>query len=240
MPSVNNPAGRLHSILREAKRRNEHRSIKVAWSEVFGLPDSDLSSILIRLVELDGLLRQVEEEVQKLDVKKDIYLKHVPALRSAILASNLDENWSEKRNLLTEQALDSLEFCSERLEALRPEPTLDETQINEIKLEVDELFETIEEADIPEELKAVLLGILGSMQESIAQYRIRGLEGLRQEWFYIRARLERHATAILGQRENPIVVRFMKTLQNWDTISSLYVNTKQIAGEVFKMIGTNL
>jgi chromosome segregation ATPase len=237
MATSNNPAGRLHGILREAKRQEDRLSVRAAWAAVFGFEENEIAKIYAHLAELSELLIRAESEFRLLDVRHDVYLKHFPALKLAILAANLDEQWKQKKAQLTEHALDALEICSERLEMMRPESVVDTEKLEELRSEIASLFATIETSEIPSELRSVLLGMLNSMQEALSQYRMRGVEGLRQEWFHIRARLERHAEAILDERSNPVVIKFMSALGHWSTLSSVYLNTKQLWGEVTKLLG---
>jgi hypothetical protein len=235
MAAPNNPAGRLYALLREAKRQEAQKSVRAAWANVFG--SNEIARIFGHLCELSNVLDQVESEIRLLDVKHEVYLKHFPVLKAAILATNLDEQWNQTKGQLTEQALDSLEFCSERLEAMRPEGSVDTEMLEELRSEIAALFTSIETATIPPELKAVLMSMLNSMHEALGQYRILGVEGLRQEWFHIRARLERHGEAILMERNNPVVIKFMTAIGIWDTVSSVCLNTPQIWGEMVKMLG---
>lgn len=231
-----NPAARLYTVLREAKKQPDNKSIKDVWNSVFIVETDGLIPLLRNLVILSNLVDEVEKEILQLEVNHDVYLKHFPTIREVLSPSNFHESWQVTKRRLAEEVLGSLEFCSERLNALRPEKNLSKEDLEKISKEVKDLFSLVDKAELPEELRCLLLDVVQMLQSALMQYRIRGVSGLRQELFIIMDRLQRHYDDLSVQENNPTVQAVFKTLGHWDVITSVAVNTSQLLGAVFKAL----
>ena len=230
-----NPAARLYALLREAKRQTPDMSIRDVWMTVFSVEKKNLVEMMRCLIALSDLADRVEGEVLKLDVKHEIFLKHLPTVRRVVGGFNLDAPWKETRNLLAEEVLTSLEFCSERLNAIRPEKALPAEEFGEISKQVSDLFSTIDQADLPEDLRQVLLNVTQMLQDTLTQYRISGVDGLRQELFVVLDRLQRVHNQLNQEKMNPAVQALFKALGYWDTITSVALNTPQLLHAVLAL-----
>lgn len=228
-----NPAARLYIALRAAKNISQHKSVKDVWKSVFEVDTDSIIILQKNLVLLSNLADEVEKEVQKLDVNPSVFLKHFPTIREILGVSNFSDLWQTTRAKLGEEVLYSLEFCSERLNAVRPEKILTEEDFKRISKEVNDLFALIAKAELPEELRSVLLDTVQTLQSALAQYRIRGVSGLRQELFVVIDRLQRNYSDLSNQKGNPAVQAVFKMLGFWDTLTSVALNTPQLLTVVF-------
>lgn len=228
MAKQSNPAGRIYEILRHAKRKSPKAMVKEVWADVLGADPAKVHSLFVRLVRLEEAFEEAERNISSLDVNHGLYLKHFPALRSAIAPTNFEHPWEISRNLLTEDALTSLEFCADLLDQKLPEKDVPEDDLERLTSEVNELLESILASEMANSAKQILADIARSMQDALTEYRIRGVRGMREELFAIVARLERNYPTVSSERERPEVARFFEVLSRWDAVTSLCLNAAQV------------
>lgn len=228
MHQDHNPARRLYKLLVEAKQLNDALTVRQAWAKVFHLEDESLPAIFYNLVLLQQLVSEVEDAVQGLDVDHTLFLQHMPQIKQILSLPNFDSDWGRAKKPLTEAALVSLQFCSERLSRGFPEKAPHEDEIQSIKEEVDQLYERIISSTLKPSVRSVLLEMVEAMRRAISEYRIRGMKGLRQELFSILERFQRNFDLLKENRNEPEVSMFWKVLGKYDTLTSVYLNTPQI------------
>jgi hypothetical protein len=232
---INNPAARLYTVLREAKKQLPESRVKEAWAAVFSIEKTDIFEILRSLIALEELVTKVESEISLLDLNHEIFLKHLPTIRKVLSVSNLDAKWADAKNLLAEEVLGSLEFCSERLGALRPEKVLSTDEFEKIQNEVLKLFAVIDGSDLPVELRSVLLDVTQILQSALVQFRIRGINGLRNDLFIALDRLQRVHSELNKEKADPAVESMFKVLGIWDTVTSVALNTPQLLSQILTL-----
>jgi hypothetical protein len=240
MVKNDNPAGRLHAILLAAKSQNLDTPMRRVWATAFDLEETDLIGIYSNLVRLNDSLSTVEKDIGLQDLDSDIYLQHVPEVRRLLSLSNLDGPLRKHIDLLDEGVLMTLQFCSERLSKACPErvPTADE--LSELNKDIADLSEKLEKAEINRVLKTTLADLLESMRRAVAEYKIRGATGLRQELFFVLERLQRTIPYLEEHKDSPEVRSFWDIVVKYDTLTSIYVNAPQViagAATGLRMLG---
>jgi hypothetical protein len=230
--NTTNAAGRVYQILREAKRQEGTKSVKEVWAAVLGASPERVHTVYARLVRFEEEFEEAERLVRALDVNHDLYLKFFPAVRKAIAPTNLDASWNKFQSVLTEEALTSLEFCSDLLNTRSPERGVPPDDLADLAAEVNDLLESILHSDMPATAQQVLADLARSMQDALVEYRIRGVRGMRALMFDIMARIERNLPILEPEKEHKEVGRFMTLLAHWDTVTSAVLNTSQLAGPI--------
>jgi hypothetical protein len=122
----------------------------------------------------------------------------------------------------------TLQFCSERLSKTCPERIPSQQDLNDLVGDISELAQKLEKADINKVLKTTLSELLESMRQAIAEYKIRGGRGLRQELFYILERLQRTIPALQENKDAPEVRSFWTIVERYDTLTSICVNAPAV------------
>lgn len=232
----NNPAGRLYAILAEAKTQSSSRTFKEVWSTVFGVPLHDMPGIFYRLVLLQDLTTEVERKIREFETNHEVFLEHLPKVRSLLNVTNFDIGWSHGITILSEGVLVTLQFCSALLDKHCPEKTISDTDLKDISSEIDALFSSISTSDLKKSLKALLLDLLESMRRAIVEYRIRGARGLRENLFSILECISRRFDIVREAERDPQVKGFWLLLTKYDTLASLYVNAPQILAGFSKLL----
>lgn len=177
---LNNPAGRLHDLLTQAVRQSEQQNTRQAWAAVFGVDPTDTGAILQSLAALIEQIAVGKEEVLKLaDANHDLFLEPFLELEKSFTQVNLEASWKGFKSRIGSETLVKLRYCADKLGEVRAEEVLEKDQLAELRHMVEELIDEVAEAELPSQLKLLLLRNLETARMALLQYRIRGLDGLR-------------------------------------------------------------
>jgi hypothetical protein len=198
------------------------------WATVFGLDLGDLAGIYTHLVRLLDSVDEIEKAIQQQDVDHEVYLQHLPSIRGFLSLPNLDRNLASVRDILSESALMTLQFCSERLSKFCSETIPDPEEIAALLLAIEQFTEQVLGADIDTTLKALLLDLAESMRQALSEYRIRGGDGLRKEMFFVLDRLHRNMGVLERDRESLVMKHFWDLVTKYDTLTSICVNATPV------------
>lgn len=237
----NNAAARVYRILLELKSLPNNTPMLEAWAKVFGVDPTNATTVYSNLVRLTDTLAEVERDIRLQDVDHDIFLQYFPKIRSLLSHPSLQVHLNQHAPLLREEVLTTLQFCSEKLSKAAPEGTVSKEDLGAINEQIDHLAESLVGSDLNNQLKAVLLDLVESMRQAIAEFRVRGPRGLRQELFYILERLQRALPLLEQNKDAPEVRSLWNVLAKFDTVTSLAVNAPTIITGFQKMLqGTPL
>lgn len=181
MARNDNAAWRLLHIV-ERGLQAPNGTIRDFWANAFDVRRDDTAAIFRNLSMLFGLVDEVEEKLRALDdLDRDYYLKHLPAIRKAIGVTNLDQNANSIAGPLGGMTLRDIGFWARTLSEGQPDVSLNDDELRALADEVDALFEVVRNADIPDELKRVVLAAIEGIRRAIVEFWLRGTAGLRDE-----------------------------------------------------------
>lgn len=181
MVSVDNPAGRLHLVLNEARQKNQKVAAKQVWADVLGVDSNDTGELLVAMAELIRLMAEAKTRLSRhQDVDLEIYMKPFENIEQALTRTNLDSAWSDCSRYLDDATMISLAFCSDTLSRREGEFVIDPADLAELQDEVERLLVRVMEIDLPGDLRKVLVSDLEDLRRAILAYRVAGAGGLRR------------------------------------------------------------
>jgi len=107
-----------------------------------------------------------------------------PKSESPLSPIQLNAQWAISLKHLTPQAIRALEFCADALSKQHEEEAIPETELADLTREIQEFYEYIASAKLDQQLRLVLLDLVGTMQKAVMEYRIRGVAALRDSIVY--------------------------------------------------------
>lgn len=188
--NTDNPAGRLYKLLREAKKVQTGTGY-TTWGEVFGIQgikiqspplDDHVIEVINGVVQLKELITEIEGKLGKIEgINLPLYLTPFARIKEAIKVSHLPINpYSNILNPISEGDLMVLVFCAEELNRHYSEQQVDGDLLTDIFAEVTVLFNEVVNSELPPELKVFILDQLEVIRRGISEYKIRGVERLRE------------------------------------------------------------
>lgn len=195
MEVKNNPAGRLYDILELARRQSGKESARKAWAAVFEVDSSDTGTLLQMLADLIDLVHKTKVAIQQFDdANQDLHLRPFRVIENLLSNINFDAPWENWRAKIDDTTLYGLQFSADKLSRISGFTQISSDDIAEVRKTVDELFNSVADSKLPQDLKALLLRNLESIRLALAAYRVRGIDGLRDE-------IERSFGAVLLHQE---------------------------------------
>ena len=182
-----NKARQLYHILQDMRGQPEQKPVRENWAALFKFDASHANVHKTgRLIfELRKLIEQVEEGIKQYpDIDHELYLRHFENFKRVTVITNYDQPWKDAvTQHLNETAMESLEHCAQ-LFSMKGEdcPTISEADLAELQEEVLSLLEKVTEANIPLELKRILIAALEDISQAIRLYRLDGGDKLRRAY----------------------------------------------------------
>ena len=183
----NNPAARLHNLVRRLRSTSPNGPPVRVWAQAFDIPINQEMTGLPFIQVVQGILAfldlidETETGLNELEFD-DFYWEALPPLRLVVhrSLSNLRANQSNLTRPITDETLTLLRVIAAEWGKKKPDPKIDEEVLKEILAEAHGFFETVKRAEIEPDLKRFILALTLEIEQAIQQYRIGGPEGLKR------------------------------------------------------------
>jgi hypothetical protein len=211
---------------RKAVMEADTNSVAHAWSKVFECDPNDTITLYLKLAGLLELSRDIEDSVNQVKgIRHSKYLSCFKKMRIGLTPRSL--NSSKESDTFDAEMESRLEFCSD---LLMKETVLEQPKLDEVKANVDKLFEDIEKADISPSLKKVLLQLAEQMRRSIADYKLFGVKAMKEAYGRFLVESFVHQDEIKAIKDEPLRERLREVWQSYsEAISSAANMTTLIA-----------
>jgi len=228
-----NAAARLHQILATAQSLNSagtYQQLPIA----FGLRDkADTVALLRALVQAAETLDEIGTLVKKIPAANhELFLRGFDRLKAglAAAASNTDFNqW--KTNYLRPEQIQTLEYCADLLSRHYLEDEIAPADLQKILEHVAEVYESVMASGLDAELKAVILESLERIRQSVHDYRMKGVYGLKEALASATGELVLHreeVTQAANSDQKPEVDRVFHLLEYLDKITAIATRGKEM------------
>lgn len=175
MPYYDNPAGRLHELLRRLHEQNTRESLLKGWAAVLSVPEAD---VILHIGDVANLVRQIQEAVDAADEE----VLHAPVRRlrdtwaRPIFPPDQPFNGELRHVLPGDQSLESLGLVSAQLHLIASEGNVpDRDKLDELKHQVRDLIDEIHQTDeFSDDLKRVIASRLMDVEKAIGLVHVGG------------------------------------------------------------------
>ncbi len=178
MANLDNPAGRLHAILRQYREiAREDMTIRQTWAEVLGVEQADVS---VALTEVGGLIPAIEDAIIRSDdaSQREVFKHYVYSWASPITTPDhhTGQTPSPGKSLIDPGALAALGGLASFLSFTASEGQLpNDEQVQGLRQKVLEVVEEATAADdIAPDLRRVLLDRLHQVLWALDHLRVGG------------------------------------------------------------------
>ena len=170
MIDINNPAGRLYEILRQAKSRGDDVKVRQVWAQVLDEDEKDDSAITKKVIEVYQLGEEVKSLIKMNDgVNTELYLSSFPQIERAIFPLNLNTTWKAQKQQLNDGVMTRLQFCSELLSSIYTEEQLEKEDLEKVSNLIEELFESVWDSSLEDGVRLDLLEEIERLQAELSE-----------------------------------------------------------------------
>jgi len=245
---ADNAAKRLVEILQRAKSTEiSNAPTVVGWARVFGIVTESTNEISEqeefevgrRLIQVYGLIDEIETQLLSINgLNHSLYLRSFPRIRSVCRLSTFKEgSLINVMGQLSDADLTVLEFCGHELSKYYSERVVDPDQLKDLTVRIDSLFDEIEGSNLPKELEQFLLTQLETIRRSIQEYRIRGLERLKEALERVVGSMILNEELIKGSVDKAEVGKFRAVCSSLYSIVIFAAKIKPLIQPVAQAIG---
>lgn len=236
MVNHNNQAGRLHKLLTLATNQQDNIATLHAWANVFGIEQQDKSSIFKMLILLQEASNDIKHKISNMEgVNSNLLLSQHANIEQVVMASNLDAGWSNYKPYLNLAVMLNLAHCAEALSRYDEKP-IDEDELKNLDTDIAELFNKVADGTIDPTLRDIILGLLEAIRRSIAEYKIRGANGLRDELAYFIGKVVQNNDLMKNNSGLEEVSSLWKIFARVDNMTTIALNVVQISQHVMKLL----
>lgn len=240
MIDQNNPAGRLHTILTDALRKNEKEQTRKVWASVFGIDEANETEIIRSLLSLQELVEEVHALIENnSQLNSQLLLKSFPNLRSAVSARNLTSQWNTYKVGLNPETITRLEFCAEVLSGEYGELSIPDDEVEELKTLLSAMVEFAENSTLPDDLKVFVLIQLEELRRGVFDFNIKGARGLRTAMEAVIGTTITQTTKYqeIKDADPDVLARMGRLLDRIDGAISKALKVKKALGNAAKLLG---
>lgn len=236
MVKYDNPAGRLHKILTEA-RNVPNKAVIEVWAQVLGAQPGNKTDIIRRVSLMQELFDDIKIKIANIDgINKELYLSRFNELEAVIKSTNYDAGWDGIKAHLSDAAMISLAHCAEALSRFG-ETLIDENEFTELLNDIDALSEKLRSSSISKPLQHIIIDLLETMRRSISEYRIRGAEGMKREFAYCLGVLLQNHVQLKAEETKDEVGIFGKIFSKFNQLITFALKLKELGFDFDKIAG---
>jgi len=236
MVNHNNQAGRLHKILTAATNQQDGIPTIHAWANVFNVDQQDKSSIFKMLILLQEASDDIKHKITHMEgINSNLFLSQHTNIEQVVKASNLDAGWSNYKHYLSLAVMLNLAHCAEALSRYDEKP-IDVDELTGLETDIVDLFDKVAEGTIDPTLKEIILDLLEAIRRSIAEYKIRGANGIREELAYFIGKVIQNKDLIKNNSELEEMSSLWKIFARADNMTTVALNVVQIGQHIMKLL----
>jgi len=179
MDKVPNPARWLLRIWDRLQASGEHAAL-AGWCVTLGLQPHD-PRVFKALSAILDMTERTTIAVKSLNLPAPVteqMLSWRPAFNRIIQLAAANSAWRNTHALFTEGLKTSLTACAVWLDQVCASESDVRQEIVDLSTELDSLLDAVKSADVDEEFRVLLLDIIESLRRALAEYEIRGMEGV--------------------------------------------------------------
>ncbi|MFJ2981174.1 MULTISPECIES: hypothetical protein [unclassified Pseudomonas] len=200
MEIKNNPVGRLHDVLREARGHKESAFVHEVWRVVLDAPLGDTGALLRRIADVIHLQEQAKQAIKEgIEGDQTIYLAPFQKIDQLFAKIDLSVRWTNSKLLLDDATLNALAFGNHVLEPKHGKFRLSSEQCIEFIEKLEHLLRDCISSTLPPELKKLFQKNLESLRQALISYKISGVQGLEDEVDRVIGALSRHSPQLRDQ-----------------------------------------
>ncbi len=183
MSTANNPAGRLHEILRAmlGQNKNPQQSAYDGFRQILCPTELRADVVvprIVRVLELPSIVKLKIEAIP--DILQGQYISWIPPVQQHFNTRNFDQNFDYFVAKVDTNMLSLVAFCDQLLSSHAPEPTVAQATIDRMRAYLEVFAREVRDAELDEHLREYLLHYIDLIDRALIDYRIMGFEAINE------------------------------------------------------------
>ena len=238
MSEINNPAGRLQTIVESGRGQpKDHRAFQV-WPTILGIEERGKSDLLRHVGSVMTLPADIQEQIKQIGgIDHDLFLRWAPKVESAFSALNLQSRWGQFIDKFDGEVMYGIELCSHTLSQNSPQTNVDHAQVGSLLLEVNELLnEVVNSSNINAHLRRFIIGRLRDVRIALEEYQVLGSRAIEKEVEALIGAITRRPDLWKESRKTTVGDKFWRFMGRVAVVMTISVGTIQIGSNTVNML----
>lgn len=177
-----NPCYRVYSVLRDAREQDDTISTLAAWSNAFGVSETEHldgrydTLYMLRLLDKQAKLAQLQAK-ENLDLASDAIEATFQRISLAMEVTAIGQTWDKRKIYITDNLLRTLKVYSRGLPE-DPE-TANEYELQQVQRDLEEFAKQVEEKVEDGNLRCFLLEQITTIRRALLEYYVVGVAAFR-------------------------------------------------------------
>ena len=191
------------------------------------------------LSEMLMLINSCEQIVKRSDrMNQDLHIKQLGRVKKAILRASA-RTWGEFRGQFNDDFMLSLRWAAEDMSNHWDEEVISAEHLTVLQADVEEVINQVVDSALDDELKRVLFDGLESVRQSLLNYQMFGVEGIRNAVDRNIGSYARHREDFDVASENEskeVINAYKKFINKVNVVSSTALKFKQLAKPIVQIL----
>lgn len=239
MSTANNPAGRLHEILRAMlnHKKDAQQTAYEAFRTILCPTDHRADVVvprIVRVLELPTIVKRKIEAIQ--DINQGQYISWIPPVEKHFSTRNFDQKFEYFVAKVDTNILSLVAFCDQLLSSHAPEPTVAQATIDRMRADLEVFAREVRDAELDEHLREYLLHYIDLIDRALIDYRIMGFEAIKDGIVQAGGMLatqKASADRVMGTQFNS---KFVAAFLGLAVVCSGYPGAKQIVSDMSRLL----
>jgi hypothetical protein len=180
IPDPNNPAARLLNLIERLRAKPNDQPAFHAWGNILIVQPEHTFELLERVGRVMRLPKITHDALSAIPGTSPLYFQWVPSLEEAFKAHRLVAALREFLAPISDHAVNTLQFCADRLDNHAREAILKNDDLTKLRREAVELRIELENAEIDPALKKFAWDRLKPIIAALDDYEFFGVEAIRR------------------------------------------------------------
>lgn len=186
MQELTNPAKKLHRILYDVAKHGDMLpmmeidppdDLPTIWTDALRI---DQTAFADSMTDVLHIVDSISRFLQQNDVRNNQKHSERVAKVRRLLFTFGSIRWTEFREEFTDDFIELLGWIDSDISDLWYEAPLSDEELESLQSDIEDLIHDVAASELGDEIKCVITDGLNAVRNAILQYRIRGLEGIRQ------------------------------------------------------------
>lgn len=175
----NNPAGRLHKIMKETHGADPKKMIITVLAEHFGTDPADVGMGYEQVIEILQLTREAEDQLKRFVPEPQLFAEPLHRVREAFHQYSPRATWNHVAQIVSQDVIKEIAKCDALLAVHSAEAPVDLKALEEIGARIDALLDEVAKSEFPADMKDTVHRHLLQLRHYLYLYRTRGVDGLK-------------------------------------------------------------
>lgn len=238
-----NDGDRLYRVLNNARGLTGGTVVQ-KFSQALELPMDDVGEFFRSIASLHELLARIGEKLRDLEGDEGphvvIFRDVSPLIRRAITIDALNGPWENQKQLIKAEDLMALRGFAATLSTYHSADAIAAQELEKLRTTIKEVEADVLNSELPPILKALVLEHVSAIRRAVDEYRIWGVDALRNALALNFGMIIMHKDEFEAQKGSPAASKYFALISAVNLIVTTALHAKELAVPFVQMLAAHV